>query len=55
MFVAATYGKGEPTDNAKKFVKWIQSEEANKQKLDNVKYTVTNHIIEIKSQDFWFG
>lgn len=40
VFIAATYGKGEPTDNAKNFVKWMQSSEAKQKNLKELEYTV---------------
>lgn len=38
IFVVATYGEGEPTDNAKDFYDWLMSEEA--ESLNNLQYTV---------------
>ena len=40
IFVLATYGEGEPTDNAKEFYEWLMSEEREPGSLSNLKYTV---------------
>ena len=40
IFVLATYGEGEPTDNAKGFYEWLLSDEREPGELKNLKYTV---------------
>ena len=40
MFIVATYGEGEPTDNARDFFDWIGSTEREKEMFSNVKFTV---------------
>eukprot|EP00607_Mallomonas_marina_P001312 CAMPEP_0182438130 /NCGR_PEP_ID=MMETSP1167-20130531/85521_1 /TAXON_ID=2988 /ORGANISM="Mallomonas Sp, Strain CCMP3275" /LENGTH=205 /DNA_ID=CAMNT_0024631329 /DNA_START=17 /DNA_END=631 /DNA_ORIENTATION=+ len=39
IFLLATYGEGEPTDNASKFQKWYKNEE-NKQCLKSIRYCI---------------
>eukprot|EP00005_Dracoamoeba_jomungandri_P004434 CAMPEP_0174251296 /NCGR_PEP_ID=MMETSP0439-20130205/1154_1 /TAXON_ID=0 /ORGANISM="Stereomyxa ramosa, Strain Chinc5" /LENGTH=593 /DNA_ID=CAMNT_0015331569 /DNA_START=273 /DNA_END=2051 /DNA_ORIENTATION=- len=40
IFVMATYGEGEPTDNAKEFYDWLLEEERTDTPLSNIKYTI---------------
>lgn len=40
IFVVATYGEGEPTDNAATFYEWIMSDDRPDELLKNVKYTL---------------
>jgi len=40
VFLMATHGEGDPTDNAKKFAEWIGNEEMDKNILKNLKFTV---------------
>jgi NADPH-ferrihemoprotein reductase len=40
IFVTATYGEGEPTDNAKEFYSWIMSDDRDPSELDKVNFTV---------------
>jgi len=52
IFVVATYGEGEPTDNAKEFYSWLMSGERESDELNDVQFTVfgcapysTSHFI----------
>ena len=38
----ATYGEGDPTDNAQAFYEWLQSGEAD---LPGIKYARINHLV----------
>lgn len=40
IFVLATYGEGEPTDNAKEFYEWLMDDEREVGMFSKVKYTV---------------
>jgi len=40
IFVMATYGEGEPTDNAKEFYEWLMSEDREPELLSSLRYTV---------------
>lgn len=40
IFVVATYGEGEPTDNAKEFYSWLMSEDRDPSELETVHYAV---------------
>jgi len=40
IFVLATYGEGEPTDNAKEFYEWLMDDEREAGAFSKVKYTV---------------
>jgi NADPH-ferrihemoprotein reductase len=40
IFVVATYGEGEPTDNARDFYEWLTDQSHPSDLLQNVKYTV---------------
>jgi len=40
IFVVATYGEGEPTDNAKEFYSWLMSGERESDELNDVQFTV---------------
>ena len=40
IFIVATYGEGEPTDNARDFFEWIRNENLPKDLLPNVQYSV---------------
>ncbi len=45
VFVVATYGEGEPTDNAKDFYEWLMSSDREPDCFENLKYTVnTLHV-----------
>jgi len=40
IFLLATYGEGEPTDNAREFYEWIMDDEREEGSMSKVKYTV---------------
>ncbi|KAL6040645.1 NADPH--cytochrome P450 reductase, partial [Balamuthia mandrillaris] len=40
IFVMATYGEGEPTDNAKEFYEWIMDESLDSEMLSSLKFSV---------------
>ncbi len=42
IFLMATYGEGEPTDNAALFAKWLKNEDGSvsKEYLSNLRYSV---------------
>jgi NADPH-ferrihemoprotein reductase len=40
VFLLATYGEGEPTDNAKEFFNWLQSPERPADLLKGIRYVV---------------
>lgn len=40
IFVMATHGEGDPTDNAKAFTEWITDSERSGQELKGQKFTV---------------
>ena len=40
IFCLATHGEGDPTDNAKEFMKWIRDTDANHDTLKGFKFTV---------------
>lgn len=40
IFVAATYGEGEPTDNAKDFYAWLMHDDREPGLLERVNFTV---------------
>ncbi len=40
MIVVATYGEGEPTDNARGFYEWLKNDDLAHDLLKGVKYTV---------------
>jgi NADPH-ferrihemoprotein reductase len=41
MFVVATYGEGEPTDNARDFIEWLEKKTEGPI-LSNTKFTVND-------------
>lgn len=53
VFCLATYGEGDPTDNAMEFWDWIQGDVD----LTGLNYAVSIHIFFflLKSQDFFFA
>jgi len=40
IFLVATYGEGEPTDNAREFSEWLQDESHENDKLKGLKFSV---------------
>ena len=42
IFCMATYGEGDPTDNAQEFNEWLHDTES---KLDGVKYAVSRNTL----------
>lgn len=40
IFVLATYGEGDPTDNAREFFEWLEGEQED---LQSLKYAVRVH------------
>jgi NADPH-ferrihemoprotein reductase len=40
IFLMATHGEGEPTDNAINFMKWLKSEERTPHILNSLNFTV---------------
>jgi NADPH-ferrihemoprotein reductase len=40
IFCVATYGEGEPTDNARQFYEWLSSSDRENNELNGVKFTV---------------
>lgn len=40
IFLMATHGEGDPTDNAIEFTKWLKDEDRDSHSLKNMKYTV---------------
>lgn len=40
FFLVATYGEGEPTDNAVKFYNWLKSEDRTNECLNKLKFSV---------------
>lgn len=41
MFLLATFGEGEPTDNARRFYEWITSKEVDKDAAQGLDYAVS--------------
>lgn len=42
IFCMATYGEGDPTDNALEFYEWLNNSAGS---LDSLKYTVSTHCV----------
>jgi NADPH-ferrihemoprotein reductase len=40
VFLIATYGEGEPTDNSREFHDWVISKDRSKDELSNLKYVI---------------
>lgn len=48
VFACATYGEGDPPDNAKEFHEWMMSEERPSDMLKNTRFAVSNY-------NFWIN
>jgi NADPH-ferrihemoprotein reductase len=40
IFLMATHGEGEPTDNAVNFMKWLKSDERTNNEISSLNFTV---------------
>lgn len=52
VFCMATYGEGDPTDNAQAFNEWLQSGEAD---LSGVNFAVSNRVDQLVFVTFMFS